>query len=252
MKRLVCVLGWVAIGSVVQAQDHPSKSTKLTDPVEILKKADEASKPVKSFRYTASAEGLHADAERFPKVTGKVIAVPAPEGKQPLARTDAKVTRPGSSDVEEITVGCDGENYYVIDAKNKKAYVDLDPGVVGGFRRIVGGLRMQEYGHEKPFSDEINGKVKELKGIEKVGEEECYHVYVEYGEQAGGLVTDWWFSTKDFLPRRSDRVRTNAQTGAKGGGKLVITNLEINPKVDPNDFKIKIPEGFTKVDDFAP
>ncbi len=251
MRRAIGVLVSVAIGATALAQDA-SKGAKLTDPVEILKKADEASKPVKSYRYTASAEGLHAEAERLPKVTAKVTVGPTQEGKQPLARTEAKITRPGSSDVEEVTVGSDGENYYVIDGKSKKAYVDLDPGVVGGFRRVVGGLRMGEYGHATPFSDEINGKVKEFKGIEKVGDEECYHVYVEYSGDFPGFVADWWFSTKDFLPRRSDRTRTNPQTGEKGGGKLVITGLEVNPKVDAKDFKFTVPEGYTKVDDFAP
>ncbi len=249
MRRTVCVLAAVAFAATAWAQDA-SKGAKLTDPVEILKKADEASKPIKSFRSTATWEGLHGDAERAPKMTGKVIAAPAPEGKQALMRTEAKVTRPGSSDVEEVTVGCDGNEYYVIDGKNKKAYVDLDPGVMGSFRRTAGALRMQEYGHETPFQDEINGKVKEFKGIEKVGDEECYHVYVEYSQQ--GLVTDWWFSTKDFLPRRADRVRTNPENGQKGGGKLVVTGLEVNPKFEEKDFKVTIPEGYTKVEDFAP
>jgi outer membrane lipoprotein-sorting protein len=251
MKRAVCVLAWAAISSNVWAQDG-AKDAKLSDPVEILKKADEASKPVHSYRYTATAEGLFAEAERSPKVTGKLAAMPAAEGKQAMFRCEAKLTRPGSSDVEEVITGCDGENYYVIDGKNKKVYVDLDPAVMGSFRRTAGALRMQEYGHATPFSDEINGKVTELKGVEKVGDEECYHVYVEYGAQAGGLATDWYFSTKDFLPRRSDRVRTNAETGQKGGGKLAVTNLEVNPKLEAKDFKLTVPEGYTKVEDFAP
>jgi len=249
MKRSVCVLGLAVFGASVWAQDA-SKAAKLTDPVEILKKADEASKPVKSYRYTASFEALFGDAERLPKVTGKLTAVPPVEKKPPQFRCEAKVTKPGSSDVEDVTTGCDGDNFFVIDAKNKKVYVDVDPAVLGSFRRTAGALRMAEYGHATPFSDEINGKKQEFKGMEKVGDEECYHVFVEYSQ--AGLEADWYFSAKDFLPRRVDRAGTDPTSGKKGGGKLIVTGLELNPKVDEKTFKLSVPEGYTKVDDFAP
>lgn len=248
MNRLICVLAVVGFSGSVWAQSGP----KLTDPVEILKKADEASKPIKSYRYTASFEPLHSDAEKLPKVTGKIVVIPPVEKKPAQFRSEAKITKPGSSDVEEVTTGCDGDNFYVIDGKNKKVYVDVDPAVLGSFRRLANALRMQEYGHETPFQDEINGKVKELKGVETVGDEECYHIHVEYAAPAEGLATDWWFSTKDFLPRRADRVRTDSASGQKGGGKLEITGLEINPNADAKIFALAVPEGYTKVDDFAP
>jgi len=248
MKRLACLLTVVGFVGSAWAQD----GAKLTDAVEILKKADEASKPIKSYRCTASVEGLFSTAEQMPKVTGKLVSLPPVEKRPAQFRCEAKVTKPGSSDVEEVTTGCDGDNFYVIDHKNKKVYVDVDPAVLGSFRRTAGALRMQEYGHDTPFSDEINGKVKELKGIEKVGDEECYHIHVEYAGSAEGQATEWWFSTKDFLPRRADRVRTDSASGEKGGTSLVITGLEVNPKADEKTFALTVPEGYEKVDDFAP
>lgn len=251
MKRMLLILPF-ALFAVNARAEEPAKGGKLTDPVEILKKADEACKPVKSLKYTAAGEGLFGDAERQPKVTGSIISMPPVEKQPARFKVQVKVQKPGSSDVEEVTAGCDGNLFYVMDHKNKKVYQDVDPAVFGSFRRGIGAIRMAEFGHESPFGDEINGKVKTLVGVEKVGDEECYHIHVEYSGQSDGLATDWWISTKDFLPRRADRVRTDSASGNKGGGKMVLTGLEINPKADEKSFALVVPDGFTKVEDFAP
>jgi len=251
MKQILLVLPF-ALFAVTAHAEEPAKSGKLTDAVEILKKADEACKPVKSLKCTAVGEGLFNEAEKQPKVSGSIISLPPVEKKPAMFKASVKLQKPVSSDVEDVTVGCDGDLFYVMDHKNKKVYQDVDPAVFGSFRRGLGLMRMAEFGHESPFGDEIGGKVKELVGVEKVGDEECYHIHVEYSGQADGLATDWWFSTKDFYPRRADRVRTDSASGQKGGGRLVLAGLEINPKADPKDFALVVPEGYTKVDDFAP
>lgn len=250
MKRMLLVLP-LALFAVSARAEEPAKGGKLTDAVEILKKADEACKPVKSIKYTAAGEGLFGDAEKQPKVSGTIISMPPVEKKPAMFRASVKVQKPGSTDVDEVTAGCDGDLFYVIDHKNKKVYQDVDPAVFGSFRRQIHAIRMAEFGHESPFGDEIGGKVKELVGVEKVGDEECYHIHVEYSVQEG-LATDWWISTKDFLPRRADRVQTDSASGNKGGGKMVLTGLEINPKAEEKSFALVVPEGYTKVDDFAP
>lgn len=250
LKRMVWSVGVMLLAVSVRAEE-PAKAGKLTDPVEILKKADEVCKPVKSLKYTASRAGLHADAEKTPKGTGTLISLPSVDKKPAMFKVQIKWTKPGETDVNEITAGCDGDNFYVMDHKTKKVYVDVDPAVFGGFRGPIQGLRMAEFGHESPFGDEINGKVKELIGVEKVGEEECYHIHVEYSGSNDGLHTDWWISTKDFYPRRADRVQPN-RSGEKGGGTMSLTGLEVNPKADPKDFALVVPEGYTKVEDFAP
>jgi hypothetical protein len=33
---------------------------------------------------------------------------------------------------------------------------------------------------------------------------------------------------------------------------MTLTGLEVNPKADPREFALVVPEGYTKVDDFAP
>ena len=151
--------------------------------------------------------------------------------------------------MSEITVGSDGKTYFLIDAKAKKVYEDIDPAVVGTAGRSVGLLTMPEYVHPEPFSDEIKGAKQELKGSTKVGDEDCYEVHVTYTE--GGQEATWFFSKKDFLPRRVDRFR-QMPTGEKGSSQLIVTKLTVDPKLDKDPFKLIVPEGFTKIDDFAP
>ena len=40
--------------------------------------------------------------------------------------------------------------------------------------------------------------------------------------------------------------------GKAGGRQYFITDLEIDPKLDKDTFKIKVPDGYETVDDFAP
>ncbi len=245
--RVMLILGlW---GAAATAQDAAKKSGDLTDPVEILKKADAACKALNSVQYTATVQGSGAAESRMGKSTGTVVLKGRTSSGAAQYRYEAKLEEPGSSDVNDITVGSDGKTYFLIDAKAKKVYEDIDPAVVGTAGRRARGLNMGEYLHPEPFSDEINGKKQDLKGTTKVGDEDCYEVNVEYSQ--AGLEATWFFSKKDFLPRRVDR-RFQAPTGEKGGTQLTVTKLTVDPKLDKDPFKLVVPEGFTKIDDFAP
>jgi outer membrane lipoprotein-sorting protein len=109
---------------------------------------------------------------------------------------------------------------------------------------------MIEFLHETPFSDEINGKKQELKGSKKINGEDCYEVHVVYAaEQAPEAI--WFFSKKDFLPRcRMDVGKT--PDGRKYVQTKTLSNVVVDPKLDDKTFKLKLPDGYTKTDDFAP
>lgn len=250
--------------TVVRAQDKPATlkpvgetkpaiaptGREFTDPTEILTKADEASKALNAAKYTAKAKGLGADEPKLPNVECTVYMEGYKNGRPEKFRIEAKITLPGSSEIKDIVFGGDGKDYYLIDHAKKIAYVDIDEAVLGSSRRVVGFLTMLEYVHDQPFSDEIKGETKELKGSEKVGSEDCYHVYVKYAQP--GQEADWYFSKKDFLPRRVDRKFTPPSGGEPGGRQLIVTSLSPDPKFDKDPFKFELPAGFTKSDDFAP
>ena len=80
-----------------------------------------------------------------------------------------------------------------------------------------------------------------LKGVEKIGNEKCYRIYVEYADSMGK--STWWFSTKDFLPRRVDRIGKGPD-GEKAGTWLTLTNLVVSPKLSENTFALNVPDGY--------
>ncbi|MBI4716797.1 MAG: hypothetical protein HY763_03255 [Planctomycetes bacterium] len=267
LRNLVATFGWL-IAATAFAQDpgkpvEPKKDAPTEekpaaapaskdDPahqeaVEVLKKVNEATKAVKAARYKVSFQGTGSLAPRMPKCEGAVVV--SGKGEQAKFRIQAKLEGPASAETREFTVGNDGEQYYLIDPAKKLVYADLDPGVVGGDGSFaVQQMNMIEYAHPTPFDHEVNSEKAQIKGTVKVGDEECYEIHVHY---RANLDAVWYFSKKDFLPRRVDRLR--AGTGdEKGATEQIITELVVDPKLSDADFKLVVPEGFEKTDDFAP
>jgi len=256
VKRMMAMLLGLGLASAAYAQTPGEKKPEapkgggLTDPVEILKKADEAAKAAKSVQYTASAKGLGTQAARTATVEGTVILLGWKNNAPEKWIVDAKAQRAGSSEANELVAGFDGNNYYLIDKPKKTMYQDMDQAVMGSGARLVQGLLMVEFVHPTPFTDEINADKQELRGTTKIGDEECYEVFVKY--KGVNQQANWFFSTKDFLPRRVDR-RTPGPGGAEGGGTtLTVTKLAVQPKFEKDPFVVTLPEGYTKSKEFAP
>lgn len=254
MKRTICMLFGLALAPTAVAQeagvDPTKEKAELTDPVEILRKVDAAARAVKVVKYTAKSKGLLAAEARTPVAEGTAILSGYAAPMAAEWYFDIKVQRPGSAETDELSAGSDGDMFYLVDKAAKIAYEDIDPAVLGRRGQIVQrSITMIEFVHPTPFSDEINGRSQELKGITKVGDEECYEIHVAYAQ--GNQEAHWFVSTKDFLPRRVDRFFT-APDGGRQGTQLILTSLTVDPKFDKSPFKLALPEGFTKTDDFAP
>jgi len=248
VKRMTIVV--LFLGSLALAQEGGAKAgAELTDPVEILKKADAATKEVKAVQYTGSAKGTEANETRLPTAEGKMVLAGWANNSPAKYRVELKIKRPGASDVIELGAGANGDTTFLVDHKNKKAHEDIDPAVLGGARRDVSLITMAEFVQPDAFSDEISSEKPELKGAAKVGNEDCYEVHVKYAQPNVEAV--WFFSKKDFLPRRVDRMNVNRE-GKKAGRQLIITDLVVNPKITDDAFKLVAPPGYTKTDDFAP
>ncbi len=244
MKRMTSLTLILAITSL------DATGADLTDPVEILKKADAATKAVKSAKYEVSLRGEGAAEARVPAIDGTMISVGSGDpAASPIFRQDVTTKRPGSEETKRITAGGDGENYYLIDHDEKKAYVDMDPQVVGSAGRILFRAAMAEFVHPAPFSDELNADKKELIGSKTVEGVDCYEIHVHYAGGRGEAV--WCFSKKDFLPRARRDVFTDRE-GKKGAFVKTVKNLVVDPKLEKDAMKFKLPDGYTRVDDFAP
>jgi len=248
MKRMIASVSVLFFPLCALAADPP-KSGEMTDPVEILKKADAATKQNKAVSYNAAFKGIGANEAQAPNLSGSVFLSGWNNGAPAKYRVDAKVQKPGASETRELIAAFDSDKYVFIDKKTKKVHEDIDSAVMGSNGRDIRGLWMLELIHPDAFADEIKGEKHELKESVKIGTEDCYQVFVKYAQQP--QEANWFFSKKDLLPRKVERIFTTP-TGEKRGVELTITDLNTAPKLEPDPFKPAVPEGFTKTDDFAP
>lgn len=259
MMRVYAILLTGLLAGLVAAQEgdkpvEPPKGGVQPEALEILKKVDEAAKKVEVVKYKVSSKSSGMLETRVPNVEGTAVLVGGGTGPNlGLGKfyIDAQLTLPGSSETKHYTMGSDGELTYLIDHAKKIAYEDMSPDVLGEARNTVfRSLAMLEFVHPTPFSDEINGDKAEITGSETIGGVECHIIDVVYKGGQGQSI--WSFSKKDFLPRRRVHVVEDRQSKQKGTQTITLVDFEPDPKLDNVPFKLVLPEGFTKSDDFAP
>lgn len=233
----------VGIASVAGAES--------VDPIEVLRKADDATKAVKAVSYQASFSATGDLSEYVPSVTGSVLARPAPkrgliarilsEGQSmPRLRIDAAVTRPGSDEAVQIRAATDGQQAILIN-DSKKTYMRADGSDIRTLIQTAHRLYMIEFLHPTPFSDELRGRSAEYEGVEKVGDVDCDVVYVVYSAM-GSPKSRWYFGREDHLPRRVDRI------GGRGNTTLIVTDLDTAPDESDDEFALEAPDDFKKVE----
>ena len=101
-----------------------------------------------------------------------------------------------------------------------------------------------EFVTPEPFTDEINGKSQKITGSKVIDGEDCYEIHVIYAvEKAPEAV--WYISKKDFLPRgRIDKI--NIPNEVSGTIEKSLSNLKVDPKLDKETFKLKLPKDYKK------
>ncbi len=254
MRKYVTIMAVVILSSSVFANDggkgdDVTQSAAHKQAVELLKKADAASKAVKTARYHSVFERHGLGADQLGKLEGDVWLGPMSDEGVRMFRIEMSQNRPGSDDAVKLTVGCDGDSYYVIDPDNKMVYADLDPVILGRKGRLAQVIMVQELAHPAPFGDEIKGKQVAIIGSEKIGGVDCDKVLVRY---ANDSESTWWFSKADHLPRQREDVIRNTPVGTDGKKPVqvrTITNLEVGAKFDDKAFDFKVPAGFKKTDE---
>lgn len=252
MKRkvVVCLALILATGAFVHSEEGKEEGGQDPKALEILEKADAAVKAVTGVRYSAKSTPGGIALNFVSAAEGESVVV----GWNNDWRIPQKyfvhltTTQQGSDEPLELTGGGDGEMFFLIDHNTKKAYEDMDPAVMGSSGNVVGTFGMQEFVHDRPFDDELNAPTLRYEGKETVGGEECHKIFVEYGQ--GGQSSTWFFSAKDFLPRR--RVQHFNFNDTPGTLAIEIANLEIDPEVDEATFRLKLPKDYEQIDDFAP
>ncbi len=248
------------LSAVVFAQEAKKEESKGVKPAEvtknvrepkaldIVKKADTAIRKITSVQYTARREISGPLAERLSPAEATVIyRMESPEDLRKF-RTSVKMKPRHSEEELRFTVGSDGDLFYLIDAAKKIVYEDMDPAVAGNRGGVAKGLILEEYTVPEPCDDELNADTVGYQGTQAVGCEDCYVIRVVNKRSRESI---WYFSTKDYLPRRRDTLFKNRQ-GETSRYTVTLTDLVVGPTIDDNTFKLVVPEGFTETDEFAP
>ncbi len=256
MLRLCSLALALCISGAFHAQDAKppagEKPAAGKDPkaVKILETADAATKACNKVHYKAKLTPSAQLASFVPPCEGEVwMAGKSKSQVDPFdkLRIQGKL-KPGEGETE-LTLGCGDGKYFAVDPKNKKVHVDITVNVWGAAARSLAGVAMREFCHPTPFSDELNGDVIELREKTKVGDEECDVIHIIYRDAQGEAT--WYFSTKDHLPRRVDRV-IPIQGSAKETLTVELTGLTEDAKMPDDAFTPVVPEGYEKTEEPLP
>lgn len=225
---------------------------QLSDPKEIFKRADAAMKKVKTVSYTAKYTSQGWVTAQVADVEGKVVLGPNGDYGVPRFYCEVSMKKLDWDESQSFTAGCDGSEYFLIDAKTMKAHHDIDPVVLGANSRDIQRVSMREFSSDEPFKDELEAKDVVLRDTKTIDGEMCYELEVKT-EGGSPKAMIWWISTKDFLPRGVKRIYAARKKGGEDGStQLMISNVIATEKTKPEVFKLKVPQGYTETDEFAP
>jgi len=246
-------LVWSAGAAAQSAPDGVTvEETTWEQAVAILEKVDAAAKAVHSvsyhgsFRGTGWLAGRVAQVEGTAVIGGMVIRHRRSRGFERF-HFDVRVRESGSEEVKRFTAGHDGEVFFLIDWQARTVHANDVREVLGSDGRLAQTIGMIEFVHPTPFTDEIDGDEVELVGMELVGDQECHVIDVVYAFGRGQA--RWYFSKKDLLPRRVDRVYY--REGERATTELVVTNLVVDPPLESAELQPFVPDGFERTERFA-
>lgn len=247
---VVLLFGGAAIGASDAREDAPVASSPEPNPgIAILKKTDAATKSVKSVTYRAKFYSTGWLTKQLPTVEGTAAISGRHDQHFLNARFDATVRYAFTDGTHRLTYLADGSKFTLIDWDHKTTYSHKNPNVTGHGGRAAERLGMREFVMPEPFSDEIHAETVVRLPDELVGNEWCHVIDVVYRKNLEHAV--WFVSTKDFLPRRVDRIVESLKRGTSTM-HTILTDLKIEPDVLPEALQVIVPDDFKAVEHFAP
>lgn len=234
-----------------KAQAKSAAAPERNEAKSILEKSVKALKRTRLVSYDAEFKGTGWIRQYVPQITGKAIVGEQSKWEIDQFRAEVRIQKDGSTEVVEMTAGCDGDLFFLIDPQTKKVFEDMDSLVLGTAGRDIQRVVMRQFAAAEPLKDLDKAESIELAGSAYVGGEACHEIVIKMEQQPEQHI---FISKRDFLPRRALNIYPNRQDpeGEPGSTDLTITNLVVNPKISGSPFKLTVPDGYEKVDDFAP
>lgn len=209
---------------------------------EILRKVHRACGQVKAVSMTASLEGTGALAGAWPSWSGRAVVerVGGPNSTSTKIRIRGETAGPGRQP-GKMGFAFDGETTFFLHLGNKTLSVgDLKSDDEVWIRFYTDPLITYT-----EFQSEIDAPVVKFEGQVDVHDVLCNVVYVEYTAQPDTPKARWYFSVRDHLPRKVERLRRT--DSGEGAVVLTVTELTVNPRIEESEFRIALPEGFKKL-----
>jgi len=249
IRRLICMTIGLILAAPVMGDETTPESDAPNPGIEILKKADQTLKDTQTLSYSAELKAEGWIDQYIKSASGKALLTKEEGVAGPMYRMEIEIAEGDDSAARKLTTGCDGENFYLIDPAVKTAYQDIDPAVAGEAGELFEGIQIRRFNAEEPFKKELAAEHVELRGESSVGGELCYEVLVQFGDRGREAV--WYISKKDHMFHKVEQTYVNRE-GEKSTAVLVLSHIELNPRLAENPFVLTVPAGFTLTDEFAP
>ena len=130
----------------------PAAKAEAADPMEVLKKAEEALKKVKQVTYKAQYKGTEWVTAFVPSLEGTAMLGEPSEYDIARFRCEVKLTPRGESEAVELSAGSDGDLYYLIDPAKKIVYADIDEAVLGKHQRDLQRVLLRDFVANEPLA----------------------------------------------------------------------------------------------------
>jgi len=207
---------------------------------EILRKAAEAARGLDAITYEAEFRSEGEVASLLPAVAGRITLARSQSGLPKVSAETWLMADDGSA-IPKATVVSDGHTLAAA-FHDRKTFQQRKAGEAGSLLLPWSGLFLWDAVSKQPYRQELSTDAVRYLGTEKVGEVECDVVAVTLSE--GNAEVRWSFAKSDYLPRRMERVVSDAVEG--GGGRVTLTIYDVtpNPTVSDDMFRFEAPAGY--------
>ena len=243
--RLFLATAAVMAAPAVVATAEPPAAVELAPEVSksarrLLEKSNDIHKAIQAVRFNVTVEFQTADGPVIAGFEGNGLAAGESDRGVDKFRVDGKCFAKTANAEYELMLASDGKHFSLVDHTGKsfrESEGSNGYGLAGDLATM--GL-VPEFCHTKPFGAELDGRVS-LIGVEPIEGVECYHIRVIYGRN--DETAEFWIATRDLVLRRK-RWETPGPQETRLRTTQTLRNLDVNPQVDPSDFRLTKPEGY--------
>jgi peroxiredoxin len=207
---------------------------------DVLLKAAEAARSLKAIAYEAEFRSEGEVASLLPSIAGRIILARS-EGGLPKVSAETWLMADDGSAIPKATVVSDGQSLGAA-FHDRRTFQQRKAGEAGPLLLPWSGLFLWDAVSKQPYQKELASSDIKYLGTEKIADVECDVVAVTLS--GGNAEVRWSFGKADYLPRRMERVVSDALEGGGGKVTLVLYDVTPNPTVSDELFRFDPPAGY--------